>query len=46
MLISISFVSAENHPDLLARTVLLFDGLAIHILALTTIRPERFRKCA
>ena len=45
MLRGVTFVvSAENHPDLLARAVLLLHRLAIHILALTTIRPERFQK--
>ena len=36
----LSFViSAENHPDLLARTVLLFDRLAIPVHALMMRRP-------
>jgi acetolactate synthase small subunit len=37
-------VSAENHPDVLARTVLLLHRLAIHIRALTMIRPVRSQK--
>jgi|HubBroStandDraft_1064217.scaffolds.fasta_scaffold299311_2 acetolactate synthase small subunit len=34
-------VTAENHPDVLARAVLLLHRLAIPIRALTMIRPER-----
>jgi acetolactate synthase small subunit len=42
MLSCITFVvSAENHPDVLARTVLVLHRLAIHIRALTMIRPVR-----
>lgn len=33
-------VSAENHPDLLARTVLLFHRLAIPVHGLIMQRPE------
>jgi hypothetical protein len=40
MLTTLSFViSAENHPDLLARTVLLFHRLAIPVHALMMRRP-------
>jgi acetolactate synthase small subunit len=42
MLKSKTFViSAENHPDLLARTVMLLHRLAVPILALTMRRPTR-----
>lgn len=34
-------VTAENHPDVLARAVLLLHRLAVPIRALTMIRPER-----
>jgi len=34
-------VTAENHPDVLPRAVLLLHRLAIPIRALTMIRPER-----
>ena len=34
-------VTAENHPDVLARAVLLLHRLAIPIRALTMIQPER-----
>lgn len=34
-------VTAENHPDVLARAVLLLHRLAIPISALTMIRPEQ-----
>ena len=37
-------VTAENHPDVLARAVLLLHRLAIPIRALTMIRPERSLK--
>jgi acetolactate synthase small subunit len=41
MLKELTFVvSAENHPDLLARTVLLFHRLAIPIQGLTMRRPQ------
>jgi acetolactate synthase small subunit len=40
MLKTLTFViSAENHPDLLARTVMLFHRMAIPIHALTMRRP-------
>ena len=40
MLKTLTFViSAENHPDLLPRTVMLFHRLAIPIHALTMRRP-------
>ena len=42
MLKSLTFVvTAENHPDVLARAVLLLHRLAIPIRALTMIRPEQ-----
>jgi acetolactate synthase small subunit len=45
MLNCVTFVvAAESHPDALARTVLLLHRLAIHIRALTMIRPERSRR--
>jgi acetolactate synthase small subunit len=37
-------VTAENHPDVLARAVLLLHRLAIPIRALTMIRPERSKR--
>jgi acetolactate synthase small subunit len=41
MLKPLTFViSAENHPDLLARTVLLFHRLAVPIHGLIMQRPE------
>jgi acetolactate synthase small subunit len=40
MLKTLTFtISAENHPDLLARTVMLFHRMAIPIYALTMQRP-------
>jgi len=36
-------ISAENHPDVLARIVLLLHRLAVHIRGLTTKRPKRSR---
>jgi acetolactate synthase small subunit len=40
MLKTLSFtISAENHPDLLARTVMLFHRMAIPIYGLTVQRP-------
>jgi acetolactate synthase small subunit len=40
MLKTLTFtISAENHPDLLARTVLLFHRMAIPIYGLTMQRP-------
>jgi hypothetical protein len=45
MLSCVTFViSAENHPDVPARTVLLLHRLAIHIRVLTMIRPGRSQK--
>ena len=45
MLRGVTFVvSAENYPDVLARTVLPLHRHAIHIRALTMIRPERSQK--
>jgi acetolactate synthase small subunit len=41
MLKSLTFVvTAENHPDVFARSVLLLHRLAMPIRALTMIRPE------
>ena len=40
MLKTLTFtISAENHPDLLARTVMLFHRMAIPIYGLTMQRP-------
>lgn len=33
-------ITAENHPDLLTRTVKLLNRLAVPVLALTMERPE------
>lgn len=45
MLSSLTFViSAGNHQDVLARTVMLLHRLAIPILGLTMKRPKQWRR--